>query len=230
MRARRRWDRVFYLAMAVALAAVVFAGFSRSFYLRPAVEGPLPRLLVVHGLLFSSWIVLLIAQTTLVAAGRVELHRRLGVAGAAIAALMVVVGTLTALSAARRSSTSNSALEFLIVPLADMVVFGTLVGTAVRLRRRAEAHKRLMILATIALLPAAVARLPLAFIQHGGSLEVFAVVNIPLVACVVYDLITRRRVHPALLVGGGFLVASQPLRVALGGTELWLTFARWLVG
>jgi len=85
-------------------------------------------------------------------------------------------------------------------------------------------------LATIALLPAAVARLPLAFIQRGGSFEVFAVVDIPLLVCVAYDLITRRRVHPALLAGGAFLVASQPLRIALGGTELWLSFARWLVG
>jgi uncharacterized membrane protein len=92
------YERLFYTGMVVAIVITVFAGFSRTFYLRPYFQTQaLIPLLVLHGVVFSSWIVLLITQTTLVATKRTRTHMRLGIAGAVLATLMVVIGTVTAL-------------------------------------------------------------------------------------------------------------------------------------
>ena len=89
-----RYDRQFYTGMAIAAAVVVFVGFAPTFFLRASYQTtPLPTYLQVHGFLFTTWIALFIAQTSLVAARRTDVHRRLGWAMAALAVVMVVVGT-----------------------------------------------------------------------------------------------------------------------------------------
>src|SRR3712207_7227817 len=106
----------------------------------------------LHGLIFSSWIVLLLAQTLLVAAKRTAVHRRLGWAGAGLAALMILVGTFTAVVRAKIVEVppgSASPLIFLTIPLGDMLVFALLAGAAIYYRRKLDVHKRLMLLATI---------------------------------------------------------------------------------
>ena len=112
------------------------------------------------------------------------------------------------------------------MPFFDLVVFATLVGSALYLRRTPAAHKRLMLLATIAVLTAAIARLP--YVLPLGPLAFFGLTDLLVVATMVYDWWTRGRVHPALGVGRLFLIASQPLRLAIGGTQTWLAFATWL--
>ena len=228
----RRRERLFYTGMAVVFAVTVFAGFARTYFLRPYFDASsLPWLLHLHGLVFTSWLVLLLAQTALVAGGRTDVHRRLGVAGAIIAALMLIIGTLTAIIRAKVVEVppgSASPLAFLTIPLGDMLVFGILVGAGFYYRRRADVHKRLMLLATIAILPAATARLPFAFIQQVGPLAFFGLADLFILVCLIYDLISRRRPHPATLWGGLLIVASQPLRLMLGQTQAWLTFADWL--
>ncbi|HEX7777297.1 MAG TPA: hypothetical protein VF449_12295, partial [Parvibaculum sp.] len=99
-----RTDSIFYPSMAAAVALAAFIGFSRSFYLKPVFHAPpeLSALMLVHGLVFTSWCALLIAQTGFVAAGRHDLHRRLGVAGVALAAAMIVLGLWLAVDALRR--------------------------------------------------------------------------------------------------------------------------------
>src|SRR5438445_3726719 len=153
----RRRDRFFYTGMTVACVITVFAGFSRTFYLRPYFQTtPLISLLVLHGIVFSSWLVLLLTQTTLVATKRTHIHRRLGIAGGALALAMIIIGTTTAIIRAKTFAAPpgfSSPLVFLTIPLGDILVFATLVGTAFWFRRQVHAHKRLMLLATIAILP-----------------------------------------------------------------------------
>lgn len=228
----RRRERLFYTGMAVVFIITVFAGFARTYYLRPYFGTPsLPLLLHLHGLVFSSWLVLLLAQTSLVAAKRTDIHRRLGIIGAVIATLMIGIGTVTAIIRAKIVEVppgSPSPLVFLTIPLGDMLVFGILVGAGFYFRRRADTHKRLMLLATIAILPAATARLPFAFIQQVGPLAFFGLADLFILVCLIYDLVTRRRLHRATVLGGLLIVASQPLRLMLGNTQAWLTFADWL--
>jgi hypothetical protein len=228
---------VFYSAMAITMAVVVFIGFAPTFFLRSFFGAPatvsgatsLPPLVVAHGVLFSAWVVLFIVQTALIASHRVALHRRLGVAGVVLAALMLAAGVKTALAAAARGSAPPGvdALAFLAIPLGDMALFAIFVTSAVALRRNKEAHKRLMLLAYISILVAAVARFP-GVIQH-GPLLFFGLTFIYLVIAITYDLWSRRRVHAVYIWGSALLVASVPLRLMLSGTAAWRAVAEFLV-
>ena len=109
-----------------------------------------------------------------------------------------------------------------------MLIFAILVGLAFYFRRQVDTHKRLMLLATIGILPAAVARLPFAFIEQYGPLAFFGLSDLFIVPCLIYDLITRGRPHRATILGGALIVLSQPLRLIIGGTNAWIAFATWL--
>jgi hypothetical protein len=230
--ALRRTDRVFYTGMALAAAATVVLGFSRTYYLRPYFQTQaLPFYLHVHGAAFSAWLILLVSQTFLVAAERTDLHRRLGWVGAALAATMVAAALTAAIVSGRRQIAAgyeNEELAFLTTPLSSMAVFCLLVAAAVRFRRRPEAHKRLMLLATINILDAATARWPVEIVSTSawGS---YAVVDSFIVAGMAYDLVTRRRIHPAYVWGGLLIVGSQALRDVVGHSAAWQPIARMVL-
>ena len=223
-------DHTFYCVMAGIAAVTVFAGFAPTYFLRSFSDRPaLSPLLHLHGLVFTSWVVLFVTQVSLVATRRVALHRRLGVLGLVIAVSMVVVGTMAAIDAARRGFTPPGApppLVFLAIPLGDMVVVSLLVATGLHFRRRPEIHRRVMLVTMLALMTPAIARLPF-MPQH--ILAFLGTTDLLLVACLVYDRITRGRIHPAFLWGTSFVVLSQVARIAIAGTAMWMGFAKWLV-
>ena len=233
------YDRVFYSTVAIALAVVVFIGFGPTYYLRPFSETPpvtisgaatLSRLAHVHGALFTAWVLLFIIQTSLIATHRVSVHRRFGVAGAALAACMVLMGTITAVVAAARGSAPPGAdpLAFLAIPLFDMVVFPIFIGAALWNRRNKEAHKRLMLLAYVSIITAAIARWP--GVAALGPPVFFGLSLLIVAIGIVYDLITRRRVHPVYIWGGALLAISVPVRLTVSGTAAWRAFAQFLTG
>jgi hypothetical protein len=228
----KRRERVFYSGMALAMAITVFSGFSRTWFLRPYFPQiqPLIPLLILHGLIFTSWIALFVTQTTLVATKRTRTHMRLGIAGGVLAVAMIVVGTFTAIVRAKGPSPVPGAnpLSFLTIPLGDMLVFGILIGAAFSYRRRVDIHKRLMLLATIGILPAAIARLSFAFVAQNGPLAFFGLADLFIVPCLIFDFVTRGRPHRATILAALLIVIAQPLRLILGGTHAWLVFATWL--
>ncbi|HUG44754.1 MAG TPA: hypothetical protein VMN76_10995 [Acidobacteriota bacterium] len=232
------YDRVFYSGMAISMALTVFVGFGPTYYLRlfsaegPAatVSGfPITPLVHVHGVAFSAWVVLFIVQTALIAGRRVKFHQRLGIAGAVLAAVMIAIGTGTAIAGARAGSAPPGVdpLAFLIIPLGDMALFAIFVAAAIEQRRNKEAHKRLMLLAYIAILTAAVARWP--GVMPLGPLGFYGLAFLFLFAGIGYDLISRKRVHRAYKWGGALLVLSVPARLAFSETGLWLAVAEYLV-
>jgi hypothetical protein len=227
----RRRTRRFYVGMAIAIVITVFAGFARTYFLKSYFGSPpLKPLIHFHGLLFTTWVLFYLMQTTLVATGRTYLHRRMGILGAVLAALVLIVGTTVAILLAKsgRSPIPGAPpLVFLAIPLFDMLVFGILVGTALYFRRRLEVHKRLMTLAMIALLAAPIARLPFALLKAGPP-AFFGLTDLFIVAMLVHDLATRKKIHPASIWGGLLIVASQPLRLMISGTPAWLAFASWI--
>ena len=136
-------ERRFFTGMALAILATVFVGFSRSFFLRPLfpeLPSPSETIFYVHGAVFTAWIVLFVAQTSLVAGGRTELHRKIGPFGAVLAVAMVVLGTVAALIAARRATgfvgIPIPPLQFLAIPIFDMILFATFVWLAIAQRRK----------------------------------------------------------------------------------------------
>jgi hypothetical protein len=233
-----RYDRTFYSGMAIAMALAVFIGFARTFYLSwyfgtdaTISGGPISPLVRVHAALFTAWVLLFLVQTSLVAAHRVAVHRRMGVAVAVLAGLMVVAGTTIALATARRGGAPPGIgpEQFLAIPLGDIAGFATLIVLALCMRRNKEAHKRLMLLAYLAILAAAVARFP--GVLPLGPLAFYGFTFIPfLAAAILYDRITRGRIHPVYLWGGGLLIASVPLRLMISTTPAWHRLAEALIG
>lgn len=224
-------ERAFFPAMALLIALTVFVGFYPTYYLMPVLgkpDGPLPMtpLVHVHGALFTSWIVLLAVQTALITTRRTGVHRKLGVFGACVAGAMVFVGSLTAIYGMARGSgpPGIDPARFLAIPLFDMVVFGVLATAGIVLRRDTQTHKRLMLLATIGILPAAIARWPLAILQ-AGPIAFFGINDLYLVPLVAFDVATRGRLHRATLWGSLVILLSQPLRLVISGTDIWVRFA-----
>ncbi|HYX31050.1 MAG TPA: hypothetical protein VE863_21115 [Pyrinomonadaceae bacterium] len=228
----KRRERIFYTGMSITIAITVFAGFSRTWFLRPyfsQLQALIP-LLVIHGIIFSSWIALFVTQTSLIATKRRRTHMRLGVAGGVLACLMLIVGSVTAIIRAKSPSPipGINPLSFLTIPLGDMLVFAILIGSAFYFRYKLDIHKRLMLLGTMALLPAAVARLPFAFIEQSGPLAFYGLSDLFIVPCIAFDIVARGRPHRATMLAALLLVLTQPLRLIIGGTHAWLVFATWL--
>ena len=230
----QRTERLFFSSIAVALLIVVVVGFAPTYFLRSSFGSPaLTPSLHVHGLLFTTWMVLLLIQTSLIAASKTAWHRRLGVAGAVLGALMMVVGAYVAITRARTGLATPpppglTPAVVLTLPLATLVVFPALFGAALWFRRRTDVHKRLVIIATLELVTAAVARWPV--IATLGPVAFFGITDLFVVALAAYDVKSRGRIHPATLWGGLFLLAWQPLRIAIGFTAPWQTFVDWLIG
>jgi len=235
-------DKRLYTWAAVFIPIIVVIGFARSYYLKPFFNTPsLPSVLVhLHGIVMTGWVIMFVTQVSLVAAHRTRLHQRMGVVGAALAGAVVFVGLAVAIAAATRAvsassgaaggaSQASAALQFLVIPLVDMSVFAILIATALYFRRRIEIHKRLMLLATLTLLSAAVARIPLHFIATGGPLVFFGLTDLLILACVAFDTVRNRRLHRAFLWAAPLVIASQPLRLMIGGTDTWMRLAAWLV-
>ncbi len=231
--ATRTRERRLAIIVAVFTPLVVFIGFARSYYLRELFGfPPLPSLLVhVHGAVMTAWVALFAVQVGLVASHRTRLHMKLGILGSVLALLVLVVGTLTSLVAAGRGSAIPGwePLRFLIIPLGDMLAFGGLVGVALYYRRKLDTHKRLMLLSAMNMLPAAVARIPVDFIQNNGALSFYGLPDLCVVALVAYDTIKQRRLHPAYFWGAALLIASHPLRIMFARTDGWLGIADSLV-
>lgn len=231
-RPNRVGDRVFFSAMTLLILAAVLFGFARSYFLAGIVNAPLPnRLIHVHGAAFTLWMVLLLVQTALISARQVRMHRMLGIGGFFLAIAMVLLGTFAGADALRRGShpMGLDAKTFFVFPISDMVLFSIFIFFAYRARRQPEAHKRLILIGTIALVDAAVARWPVAlFHQHPPMQD--AVPFGFLLLLVIYDLFSLRRVSRTTMWASALLVVMHLTRVPIGLTPAWHAFATWVMG
>jgi len=225
----------FYVVAGLALALLVFVGFARTYYLRPWFEvPPINVLLHLHSIAFTAWFVLFVIQTRLIAAQNYRTHMQLGIAGVVVAALVFVFGVATAIESAdapRMRPMGMNSQQFVLVPLVAIAMFGAFVTAAIALRRRAQLHKRFMMLAMIAVLGPPIARL-VAVTQNGAY---FAPIQIAVPAaflawCLVSDWMKYRIVHPVYSIGGAILLISLPARFFLARTSQWESVGRWLAG
>lgn len=231
----KRLDHLFFPAIAWLMLITVFIGFAPSYYLAGAIHAPLPSFAIhVHAVVFSCWILLLIAQTSLTTAGRIDIHRRLGIIGFLLACCMLIAGVWAATDQLVRGSHARDPLGFYIFPLANVIAFATLIMFAYRARFDSAAHKRLIIVASTALMTAPIARWHLHW--SIGSQRVFGV-SAPvaellsytfILVLIAYDLWATRRIHRATLWAGAFLIGFQEFALAFGRTSIWHAFAAWV--
>ena len=198
---RKRPEDVFFCALTALIIVAVFIGFAHTYFLAGGLAAKLPSWLVhVHAALFTSWILLLAVQVSLVSVGRVRWHTRLGVLGMFVAPLMVVVGFATLVAAVRRQFLPPAPLRMVLVAdTLTLCMFGGLVLCAFLARRDAAAHKRLMLLATCVILAPAISRWPYHFMESATAF--FTVLDSFLVFLVGYDLWTRRSLHRTTIWG-----------------------------
>lgn len=228
-------DRLFFSGMALLILGIIVVGFAPTFYLTslfPQRPAPPERFFYVKGIIFSAWFLLMPIQCWLIVSRNVAWHRMLGNVGAVIAVLMVITGLWGALIAASRPggfiAISAPPLMFLVEPFFDMVTFASLIGLALIWRHDSAAHKRLMLLGSLALVDAAAARWPFVLAVHPIWGPV-AVVIILVLALAAYDISAKSQPHPITLWAGGALILSFPLRFWIGTSAVWQQVAATVV-
>ena len=218
-------DRFFFVAMAWLIAATAIVAFTTSF-LKTDIASQLGSLWVkAHVVAFTGWIVLFIAQTTLIAAHRTDIHRRLGVAGAVLAVAMIALTFQISLDTFWKGSakpalsgTAFQSFVFYVVPHVDIILFTVLAAAGISFRGKPQIHKRLMFLATIALLDAVADRLPI--IGRGGRYAHFLIQDLFVATGMIHDWMSRGRLNPVYVWGGLLILICPPGAMFLYGVVI----------
>jgi hypothetical protein len=232
----RTGDR-FYVQMAYLYLAVAVIGFLPTYWI-PILRGTIavPPIAHLHAVVFYGWLILLIVQTRLAATRQLARHRALGVLGVSLATAMVFVGIATGVASMRAAAAAGFAAEgraFSVVPLTGIALFAAMIAIAIINVRHAELHKRLILIATVGMLNAAVGRLFILALAPGGldpaappppvmvTVLPGLVTDLLLVPGMLHDRKTHGRVHRTYWIGGAVLVASQVLRAPIAATGTW---------
>jgi hypothetical protein len=231
----QRW---YFTGVALAMIATSLAAFMPSLVHPAERRAPLSVLAAAHGIVFFVWLLIFLAQSTLIATRHVAWHRRLGSAAVFVLALMIPLAYATTIAMTRRGFDLSGDLKIDRDPLyepvfafSNLLIFSALATAALACRRRREFHKRLMLFANIELMPAPLAHL----IGHTPWLASMpaAIVMVPIsifvIAAVARDLLVARRVHPLTWGLAIFRLVSGPLEAGPIGTSVaWHHFASWL--
>jgi len=218
-------DHRFYSVMSIVMSLAIVGGFSNTYVPKVISATPVPPIIHVHAAVFATWLAIFVAQTTLVLNEKTRIHRKLGTAAVIFAALMVVVGAATAITVARLGDRGIPGVMypdregFLLLNLGVVTLFGVLVAGGWYFRSNLQVHKRLMLIANAgALVGPGVSRLPGVY---GNTPAVGALVLAFLFAGPMYDLITRRRIHPAYFSVLLALCAIPPVVQMVAATQAW---------
>ncbi len=219
---------LFFIVFASVTALLVLTGFTRTFFL-PLAHGTFSRpwFVYLHGLLFFSWISLLVIQALLALRRQFRWHRRLGWFGASLIPLMTTSGVIVAYWATRRDVAAGHgavALPFFFGLLMDMFLFASLATAAVLARSYSSVHKRLILFATLAVLGAAIGRIPVL----GAAANYITVFMLLCIA--IFDVFAIRQVHHATMLGGAWLLAGTFIQTPIGNTAAWLSVAQRIFG
>lgn len=223
-----RW---FYMGIAVFMTVLVLNGFGPGYFF-PLLGGNVPEVhwvIHLHGAIFIGWMALLLIQVALVALGKTSSHRKLGSVGIAYGFSVLLMGLIAGfvtpvLHVSSGEWDVDRAAGFLLVILGDMALWGGFFGAAVFYRRKPQIHKRLILLATVALLFAAIGRNQ----PIEPLILQLAVWLSPILLAMAFDLWSRKRIHPAYLIGTAILLIAY-LRIPLRTSEVWLAVGRPII-
>ncbi|HUF22725.1 MAG TPA: hypothetical protein VMN81_01265 [Vicinamibacterales bacterium] len=221
--------RAFYLFEASLMTVIVLAGFW-PFYAGLVAGGTVRHpVIYLHAAVFTGWLVLMISQVLLVYVRKVRIHQRVGRAAIGYAIALLVLGIavsiiLTVERVTAGESTVDAAAGFLVLPLGDLLLFGGLFAAGIHYRRAPATHKRLMLLATNALVFPGAARL-----GDPSIAMIFGLWFLPIVLAMAFDQFTTGRIHRVYYIGVAVMLVFF-MRVGLIDAELWLAIGRRIVG
>jgi len=234
----RRRDRNFFLLMVALIWLGILMGFVPEIIGRVHAHKPFAPVVYFHGAVFVAWLTLLTAQVLLIRFRRVDLHRELGMAGTALYGAMLVLGIATAVVVDyAQFATPQGDPSFFSIQMADMLAFGVLGALAIGLRKDADTHKRLIILATIFLSNAGFSRWwgpgleKLLGNGYWGTWAQLYLGDLLLVALLgTYDLLSRRRVYFAYVYGAVWGLGVEFFAVWMYMSPWWKPVATMLIG
>jgi hypothetical protein len=197
-----------------------------------------PLIVHFHAVAFVGWLVLFTVQVLLVRTGRADFHRKLGMAGAILAIVMIFLGPATALIVDTRTyEMSGRTPEFLAVQFTDILAFATLAGAGLLLRKNSSSHKRLMLLGLMYISDAGFARLlnpiiaaPFGQTFLGGMAALYLGSDLLMLGLGVYDYAMRRKLYPAYVVGFIWALILQLTAYTLLAIPGWKAIAMHLIG
>ena len=221
-----RADDIFFPAMGLLVLSIVVIGFGQTYFFAGMLRAKLPNTLVhIHGAVYVSWVIFLTVQPWLIAIGQVKWHMRLGLLGAILPPLMVVLGVLTVFDFIRRDDGTVIPPQLLMAgDFAELALFVGLTTWGLLVRRHAASHKRLMILGTMAILGPAIARWPIPFNPLGIICIQLA---LPLLV-VLYDLWSNRRIHRSTTIAYAIIVAGLLTALPVSRLGLWQPIIMWI--
>jgi hypothetical protein len=228
----RTAERIFFGGMAMLLCVIVFIGFFHTFFGAGFVQATLPSpVLRVHGIVFTAWMLLLVTQAALVSTGRVAWHRTLGIVAFGLPPLMIGLGVVAAIDALGRKVSIGplDPATSLALPLVNITAFAIVIAAAWRARRRPDAHKRLVVLATVSLSTAALGRIPWTQLDLPPAVGPVVGLAALILLLVAYDLLSLRRVHRSTTWAAPVVFAAGALAVPFGMTPAWHHFAEFLL-
>ena len=210
----RTVERVFYSGMAILLCVCVFIGFSPTYFQAGMLRAPLPSpILHIHGAVFTLWMLLFVVQAALISARRVKWHRSFGTVAFCLPPIMIVLGVIAAIDALHRGvkiGPLDPAVSAAI-PLIGIVGFTIVIYASWRARRRPDAHKRLILIATMGLVAAAFGRFPWDRIGLPPAAGAVTGLGILLLILVIYELISIRRIHRSTMWAAPVVFATVAL-------------------
>ena len=208
--------------MSLVMTGLVLWGFSRTVNASLVhANPPRPLLLWIHAAAFSTWMLFFIAQSALVRAQKVSVHRSLGWFGAGLASVMVFLGFAIAVVMARFDAVvlhQSGTDAFLAIPFGDIIMFGSCMAMAVYWRKKPEYHRRLVFIATCQLMDAPLDRFDFMF-DHNLS---FPTLDCLILLGMTRDWIVDGRVHKVYLYALPALIVVQSLAI-----YAWRVNPRW---
>ncbi|QYO66447.1 hypothetical protein [Leptolyngbya sp. 7M] len=226
-------ERKLLLATAIGFPLVVLVGYARTYYFSAFFDVPAVanRLVHTHGVIMSAWVLYFVMQTVFIRTRNIKLHMTMGMIGVALAALVIVVGLLTAYDAQLVRHAAPPGADphaFFLLPVSDMVIFAALFSAAIYYRKKATEHKCLMFLTAIAFMPAALFRLPVAPPQY-AELWAFGVPGLIALGALAWHWYKTGKLNRPFAIGTALIVVMIPLRPVVAHSNAWLSFVAWLV-
>ena len=222
-----RTDGWFFPAMGLMALAVVGVGFAPTYYLGFWFNAPaLAPIVHIHAAAFTAWLLLLLSQTFFIRTGRFRWHRAMGKAAVALVVVMVVTGYMVIVGKPRPTAAARA---FIFTPMLSLLLFPIFVAAAIHFRRDPPTHKRLILLATMAIATAGMSRLMLMVgldpTHYRAYAATYVVLLLPLIT---FDLVRLRTLHRSTAWGSALLLVRHALHQVIANTDQWQRVATWL--